>query len=88
MVFGLSWNLFWNLPCNLSWNLLCWESIKKSHGLLEFASLPPPRGGPSKIPGDHETLFIVRHVGIHVDFSRMADCCDLCEVEVNVNLLL
>ena len=25
----------------------------------------------TKIPGDHETLSIVRHVGLHVDFSSM-----------------
>ena len=24
-----------------------------------------------KIPGDHETLSIVHHVGLHVDFSSM-----------------
>ena len=27
--------------------------------------------GLTKIPGDHETLSIVRHVGLHVDFSSM-----------------
>ena len=27
--------------------------------------------GPTKFPGDHETLSIVRHVGQHVDFSSM-----------------
>ena len=27
--------------------------------------------GLTKIPGDHDTLSIVRHVGFHVDFSRM-----------------
>ena len=27
--------------------------------------------GPTQIPGDHETLSIVRHVGLHVDFSSM-----------------
>jgi hypothetical protein len=27
--------------------------------------------GLTKILGDHETLFIVRHVGLHVDFSSM-----------------
>ena len=25
--------------------------------------------GLMKIPGDHETLSVVRHVGLHVDFS-------------------
>ena len=24
-----------------------------------------------KIPGDHETLSIIHHVGVHVDFSSM-----------------
>ena len=27
--------------------------------------------GLTKIPGDHETLYIVRHVGPHVDCSSM-----------------
>ena len=27
--------------------------------------------GLMKIPGDHETLSTVRHVGLHVDFSSM-----------------
>ena len=27
--------------------------------------------GLTKIPGDRETLAIVRHVGLHVDFSSM-----------------
>ena len=27
--------------------------------------------GMMKILGDHETLFIVRHVGLHVDFKSM-----------------
>ena len=27
--------------------------------------------GLKKIPGDHETLSIVRHVGLHVNFSSM-----------------
>jgi hypothetical protein len=27
--------------------------------------------GLTKIPGDHEILSIVRHVGLHVDFSYM-----------------
>ena len=27
--------------------------------------------GLTKIPGDHETLSIIRHVGLHVDFSSM-----------------
>jgi hypothetical protein len=27
--------------------------------------------GMMKIPGDHETLSILRHVGLHVDFSSM-----------------
>jgi hypothetical protein len=27
--------------------------------------------GLAKIPGDHETLSIVHHVGLHVDFSSM-----------------
>ena len=27
--------------------------------------------GLTKIPGDHETLSIVRHVRLHVDFSSM-----------------
>ena len=30
-----------------------------------------------KIPGDHETLSIVRHVGLHVDFSYMKFSLDL-----------
>ena len=41
---------------------------KKSHGLLEFA-LGLPRL--TEIPGDHETLCIVHHVGLYVDFSSM-----------------
>ena len=34
------------------------KNVKKNYGLLEFV-------------GDHETLSIVRHVGLHVDFSSM-----------------
>ena len=33
--------------------------------------------GPTKIPGDHETLSIVRHVGLHVDFSSTKSSLDL-----------
>ena len=33
--------------------------------------------GMTKIPGDHETLSIVRHVGLHVDFSSMNFCLGL-----------
>jgi hypothetical protein len=40
---------------------------KESHGLMELV----------KIPGDHETLSIVHHVGLHVDFSSMKSSLDL-----------
>jgi hypothetical protein len=33
--------------------------------------------GLTQIPGDHETSFIVRHVGLHVDFSSMKSSLDL-----------
>ena len=39
--------------------------IKRSHGLPKLAL------GLTKIPGHHETLSIVRHVGLHVDFPFM-----------------
>ena len=38
------------------------QNLRQAH-LLEV--------GLTKIPGDHETLSIVRHVGLHVDFSSM-----------------
>ena len=47
------------------------KNIKKIHGLPEIASGPPLGGGLTKIPGDHETLSIIRHVGLHVDFPSM-----------------
>ena len=34
-------------------------------------------GGLTKISEDHETLFIVWHVGLHVDFSSMKYALDL-----------
>ena len=37
------------------------ENIKKTRGA----------------PGDHETLFIIRHVGLHVNFSSMKSSLDL-----------
>ena len=33
--------------------------------------------GLTKIPGHHKTLYIVRHVGLHVDFSSMKSSLDL-----------
>ena len=33
--------------------------------------------GLTKIPGDHETLSIVRHVGFHVDFPSMKSSLNL-----------
>jgi hypothetical protein len=41
----------------------------KNHGLLEFSSDPPLGGGPNANSGRPCTLIIVRHVGLHVDFS-------------------
>ena len=35
---------------------------------MEFAVGPPLGGGLTKIPWDYETLSIVCHVGLHVDF--------------------
>ena len=63
---NLSWNLVWNMSCNLS----CQENIKKkvSHNLDQAHFLEV---GLTKIPGDHDTLYIVRHVGFYVDFSSM-----------------
>ena len=46
------------------------EKILKNHCLPKFA-LDLLEVGLTKIPGDHETLSIVRHVGLHVDFSSM-----------------
>ena len=45
--------------------------LKNCHGLLEFVLGSPLGGGLTKIQGDHETLSIVRHVGLHVDFSSI-----------------
>ena len=33
--------------------------------------------GLMKLSGDHKTLFIVRHVGLHVDFSSMKSSLNL-----------
>ena len=45
--------------------------------------------GLPKIPGDHETLSIVRHVGLHVDISSMKSSFGLQAYtfvfEVNLN---
>ena len=41
------------------------------YGIPEFVSNLPLGGGPDTIPVDRETLSIVCHVGIHVDFSSM-----------------
>jgi hypothetical protein len=44
--------------------------------------------GLTKVPGDHETLSIVCHVGLHVDFSSMKSSLGLytftyvCEVKL------
>ena len=44
------------------------ENVRQTH-LLEV--------GLTQIPGDHETLSIVRHVGLHVHFSFMKSSLDL-----------
>ena len=46
-------------------------NILRTHNLLECVSCSLLKVGLTKIPGDHETLSIVRHVGLHVDFSSM-----------------
>ena len=43
-------------------NLMVSQNLRRAH-LLEV--------GMTEIPGDHEILSIVRHVGLHVDFSSM-----------------
>ena len=43
-------------------NIMVSRDLRQAH-LLEV--------GLTKIPGDHETLSIIRHVGLHVDFSSM-----------------
>ena len=43
--------------------------LKKNHGLLKV--------GMMKIPGDHATLSIVRHVRLHIDFSSTKSSLDL-----------
>ena len=48
-----------------------YHGIYKINGLPKFASGPPVGGGLTKIMGAHETLPIVRHVGLHVDFSSV-----------------
>ena len=44
--------------------------------------------GLPRIPGDHETLSIVRHVGLHVDFSSMKSflCLEAFTFVCEVNL--
>ena len=44
------------------------KKIKVSRNLRQTHLLEV---GLTKIPGDHETLSIIRHVGLHVDFSSM-----------------
>ena len=44
------------------------RNLRQAH-LLEVALM--------KIPGDHETLSIIRHVELHVDFSSMKSSLDL-----------
>ena len=78
----MSWNLYWNLPCNPP----CWENIFKNVMVsqkLRHAHLLEV--GLTQIPGDPETLSIVRHV----DFSSTKSSLDLqtftfvCEVNLN-----
>ena len=45
--------------------------IKKEKVSGNFCKVHLLEVGLTKIPGDHETLSIVRHVGLHVDFSSM-----------------
>ena len=44
-------------------------NLRQAHHLLEV--------GLATIPGDHDTLSIVRHVGLHVDFSSVKFSLDL-----------
>ena len=45
--------------------------IKTITGLRNLCQAHLLETGLTKIPGYHETLSIVRHVGLHVDFSSM-----------------
>ena len=74
----LFWNLSWNLSYNLSWNLSCWKKILKkvmvSHNFCQAHLLEV---GLTQILGDHETLFIISHIGLHVDCSSMKSSLNL-----------
>ena len=66
------------------------KSVLKNQGLPKFALGPPLGGSPDENSGrDHETLSIVRHVGLHVDSPSMKSSSGLwaftfvCEVNLN-----
>ena len=50
------------------------KKVTVSHNLCQVHLLEV---GLTKISGDHETLSIVRHVGLHVDFSFMESSLSL-----------
>jgi len=57
--YAMQYVMLENIDFFLSWSL----GIFVRALLLEL--------GLTKIPGDHETLSIINHVGLHVDFSSM-----------------
>ena len=85
----LTWNLAWNVPCNLPKICHAWKNIKKVTVSWNLRRAHLLRVGLAKIPGDHKTgLSIVRHVGLHVDFSSTKSSLGLqavtfvCEVNL------
>ena len=55
-------------------SILAEEKNFKNYGLPKFASGPPLallKVGMTKISENHETLSVVQHVGLHVEFSSM-----------------
>ena len=70
--FGICFGIFLAI-CRESCPQICHvgKNIKKSHGLLEFASAHLEEVGLAQIPVDHAPLSTTCHIGLHVDFSSM-----------------